>query len=177
MRGACALRPGLANVSHNIRVRSIVGRFLEHSRIFAFGNGGNTEVYLGSADWMPRNLHERVEVVFRLKDPALCQRVCSEILLPYFADTEKTRILSPSGEYRFERPRGSAKGRPFNVQEFFVEVAKNDRSLNGAWPSRLMARLRTSPVYEILSASWNPSSAAQPDPPDATSERVNPESS
>jgi polyphosphate kinase len=177
VRGACALRPGVANVSQNIRVRSIIGRFLEHSRIFAFGNGGNTEVYLGSADWMPRNLHERVEVVFRLKDPALCQRVCNEILLPYFADTEKTRILSPSGEYRFEPKRGMAKGRPFNVQEFFVEVAKNERSLNGASASRLMARLRTSPVYEILSASWNPSSAAQADEPDATSDHADPESS
>src|SRR5579862_1463891 len=177
VRGACALRPGVANVSQNIRVRSIIGRFLEHSRIFAFGNGGDTEVYLGSADWMPRNLHERVEVVFRLKDPALCQRVCNEILLPYFADTEKTRILSPSGEYRFEPKRGMAKGRPFNVQEFFIDVAKNERSLNGASASRLMARLRTSPVYEILSASWNPSSAAQADEPDATSDHADPESS
>src|ERR1700722_8986311 len=147
VRGACALRPGVPNVSHNIRVRSIIGRFLEHSRIFVFGNGGNTEVYLGSADWMPRNLYERVEVIFRLKDRTLCQRVCSEILLPYFADTEKTRILSSSGEYRFERPRGSANGRPFNVQEFFVEVAKGERTLNGSSSSRIMARLRASPVY------------------------------
>ena len=100
VRGACALRPGLKDISPTIRVRSIVGRFLEHSRIFAFGNGGDTEVYLGSADWMPRNLHERVEVIFRLKDPELCQQVCSDILLPYFADTEKTRILLPGGEYR-----------------------------------------------------------------------------
>ncbi len=97
VRGACALRPELRGVSSRIRVRSVVGRFLEHSRIFVFRNGGDTEVYLGSADWMPRNLHERVEVIFRLKDRALCQKVCSEILLPYFADTEKARFLTSSG--------------------------------------------------------------------------------
>ena len=76
VRGACALRPGVKGISEHIRVRSVVGRFLEHSRIFVFGNGGSSEVYLGSADWMPRNLYERVEVIFRLKGPTLCQRVC-----------------------------------------------------------------------------------------------------
>src|SRR5271163_108795 len=73
VRGACALRPGVRGVSSRIRVRSLVGRFLEHSRIYVFGNAGQTEVYLGSADWMPRNIYERVEVIFRLKDPDLCQ--------------------------------------------------------------------------------------------------------
>ena len=68
VRGQCTLVPGLRGVSSRIRVRSIVGRFLEHSRIFYFENGGNPEVYLGSADWMPRNLYERVEVLFRVKD-------------------------------------------------------------------------------------------------------------
>jgi polyphosphate kinase len=173
VRGACALRPGLASLSHNIRVRSVVGRFLEHSRIFAFGNGGNTEVYLGSADWMPRNLYERVEVIFRLKDPALCQKVCSEILLPYFADTEKTRILSSSGQYRYERARGSANGRPFNVQEFFVEATKNNPHLNGNSHSRLQAKLRASPVYQILAASWNPSPATQGDQADTVDPGAN----
>ncbi len=89
VRGGCALRPGVRGISSRIRVRSIVGRFLEHSRIFAFANGGKSEMYLASADWMPRNLYERVEVMFRLKDPALCQQVCTSVLAPYFAGTRK----------------------------------------------------------------------------------------
>ncbi len=74
------MRPSLKGLSHRIRVRSIVGRFLEHSRIFYFENGGNTDIYLGSADWMPRNLYERVEVMFPIKDPALRKRIFDEIL-------------------------------------------------------------------------------------------------
>lgn len=87
VRGQCALVPGLRGVSSRIHVRSIVGRFLEHSRIFYFENGGKPDVYLGSADWMPRNLYERVEVLFPLKDPQNCARVCNEILASYLADT------------------------------------------------------------------------------------------
>jgi polyphosphate kinase len=128
VRGACALRPGVRGVSSNIRVRSIVGRFLEHSRIFVFGNGGQPEVYLGSADWMPRNLYERVEVMFRLKDAALCRKVCGMILAPYLADTEKARFLQPDGVYtRSPRKRGARHpgGHHFNVQEFLVRAAEN----------------------------------------------------
>ena len=73
IRGACALRPNVRDVSHRIRVRSIVGRFLEHSRIFYFENGGEPDIYLGSADWMPRNLYERVEVMFPDQEPASAQ--------------------------------------------------------------------------------------------------------
>ena len=75
VRGACALRPGLRGISSRIRVRSMIGRFLEHSRVFVFGNGGKTEVYLGSADWMHRNIYERVEVMFHLRNPALSDQV------------------------------------------------------------------------------------------------------
>src|SRR5881409_858668 len=91
VRGMCALRPGVCGVSDNITVRSIVGRFLEHSRIFCFANGGQEEVYLGSADWMPRNLYERVEVMFPLKDAMLRDRVKHEILDCYLADKLKSR--------------------------------------------------------------------------------------
>jgi polyphosphate kinase len=102
----------------------VVGRFLEHSRVFAFGNGGNTEVYLGSADWMQRNLNERVEVMFRLKDPALCSQVFTQVISPYLADTEKTRILLPSGDYVRSRKAGefsaSRNGFRFNAQEFLI---------------------------------------------------------
>jgi polyphosphate kinase len=124
VRGACALRPGVRGVSSRIRVRSVIGRFLEHSRIFAFGNGGGTEVYLGSADWMQRNINERVEVMFRLKDPALCTRVFTQVISPYLADTEKTRFLLPSGDYVRGREAGllsvSRNGFRFNAQEFLI---------------------------------------------------------
>jgi polyphosphate kinase len=124
VRGACALRPGVRDVSSRIRVRSVVGRFLEHSRVFAFGNGGNTEVYLGSADWMQRNINERVEVMFRLKDPALCTQVFTQVISPYLADTEKTRFLLPSGDYVRGREvgllSGSRNGFRFNAQEFLI---------------------------------------------------------
>src|ERR1700719_3089879 len=128
VRGGCALRPGIRGVSSRIYVRSIVGRFLEHSRIFFFANGGKPEVYLGSADWMPRNLYERVEVMFRLKDPALCQQVCSMVLAPYLADTEKARILQPDGTYaRAHKARGASRsknGTRFSVQEFLMGLSE-----------------------------------------------------
>ncbi|HKF50940.1 MAG TPA: polyphosphate kinase 1 [Candidatus Acidoferrales bacterium] len=157
VRGACALRPGIRDISSRIRVRSIVGRFLEHSRIFVFANGGDTQVYLGSADWMPRNLYERVEVVFQLKNPSLCQKVCSEILLPYFADTQKARFLLPNGQYAFANQNGSrmsTNGTRFNVQEFFMTVAEGRENLDGFLPQPLVEKLRSSPVYDVLSAKW-----------------------
>jgi polyphosphate kinase len=121
VRGQCALVPGVRGLSSKIRVRSIVGRFLEHSRIYYFENGGKPELYLGSADWMPRNLYERVEVMFPLKDPQLCQRVCNEILSSYLADTRKARILNSDGTY--SRPRAVRNGHGFSVQEHFMRLA------------------------------------------------------
>jgi polyphosphate kinase len=100
VRGICCLRPGVPGVSDNIRVISIVGRFLEHSRIYFFGNGGRPKVYLGSADWMPRNLFRRVEVVFPVRDPNLRKRVTDEILPTYLADCVKARELGEDGVYR-----------------------------------------------------------------------------
>ena len=96
VRGACALKPGIRGLSNRIRVRSIVGRFLEHSRIFYFENGGEgeEEIYLGSADWMPRNLYERVEVLFPVRDPMLRYRVRHEILEAYLQDSAKARTLA-----------------------------------------------------------------------------------
>ena len=99
IRGLCILRPGVKGLSERIRVRSIVGRFLEHSRIFHFANGGNDEIYLGSADWMPRNLFERCEVVFPVRDPAALARIHDEILPAYLADTVKARLQQPDGTY------------------------------------------------------------------------------
>jgi polyphosphate kinase len=121
VRGQCALVPGVRGLSSRIRVRSIVGRFLEHSRIYYFENGGKPELYLGSADWMPRNLYERVEAMFPLKEPHLCQRVCNEILSSYLADTRKARILNSDGTY--SRPRAVRNGHGFSVQEHFMQLA------------------------------------------------------
>jgi polyphosphate kinase len=131
VRGICSLRPGIRGVSDHIRVRSIVGRFLEHSRIFYFENGGEPEVYIGSADWMPRNLHERVEVLFPLKSPLLRDRVVHEILAAYLADNMKARFLQKDGRYlrAWQSPHGRSKRPPkgaaaFNAQEFLLALAE-----------------------------------------------------
>jgi len=132
VRGMCALRPGVRGVSDRIRVRSIVGRLLEHSRIYSFANAGDEELYLGSADWMPRNLYERVEVVFPVLDPLLRQRVRQEILESYLGDTAKARILEPSGDYVRVGSRVNGKRRilpAFNSQEFLIGLAEGNKSL------------------------------------------------
>jgi polyphosphate kinase len=129
VRGICALRPGVRGVSNHIRVRSIVGRFLEHSRIYYFANGGQEEVYMGSADWMPRNLYERVEVIFPIKDALLRERVRQEILEASLADNAKTRLLQKDGAYlrpwqiqgKHKPPTGNAV---FNAQEFLIGLAE-----------------------------------------------------
>jgi polyphosphate kinase len=123
IRGMCALRPGLKGVSERIRVRSIVGRFLEHSRIFSFANGGNEEIYCGSADWMPRNLIERCEVVFPVQDAALAKRLREEILGAYLADNVKARVLQPSGEYLRAGAVNSSSRPSFSAQDFLMSVA------------------------------------------------------
>src|SRR5262249_34674770 len=129
--------------------------------IFVFGNGGDTEVYLGSADWMPRNLYERVEVIFRLKDPLLCRKVCSEILLPYFADNEKARFLLANGQYVRRRPgvRVPTNGTHFNVQDFFSDVAEDTEGLGGTLAPTVLERLQKLPVYDVLANGLNPPSA------------------
>ncbi len=99
VRGMCVLRPGVPGVSETIRVRSIVGRFLEHSRMFVFTNGGDREVYMGSADWMGRNLDRRVETVVPVLDPVLRDVICDDILSVSLADNVKARILRPDGGY------------------------------------------------------------------------------
>jgi polyphosphate kinase len=110
VRGICCLRPGMAGLSENIHVRSIVGRFLEHSRIFAFENGGEPDVWLGSADWMPRNFFGRVEVVFPVLTTALRARVLDEILGTYLRDTLQARVLQADGTWVRLRPPGAVDG-------------------------------------------------------------------
>ena len=99
IRGICCLRPGIPGVSDRIRVTSIVGRFLEHSRIISFENGGVPEVYIGSADWMPRNLRRRVEVLVPVEDAALAERIRSQVLSACLVDSQKSWRLLPDGSH------------------------------------------------------------------------------
>jgi polyphosphate kinase len=150
VRGMCALRPGVRGVSGRIRVRSVVGRFLEHSRIFYFANGGEEEVYLGSADWMPRNLYERVETMFPLRDAWLRQRVKHEILDAYLADNWKSRLLQKDGSYiRVWQAQGKRKPplatSAFNAQEFLIALAEGKQSLE-AIPTIPARRVRRTTI-------------------------------
>jgi polyphosphate kinase len=105
VRGVCALKPGIEGVSQNIRVRSVVGRFLEHSRVFFFQSGGAEDVYLASADWMDRNFFRRIELCFPVLDPALKRRVIREGLLPYLEDNCQAWEMRPDGSYEPLKPR------------------------------------------------------------------------
>jgi polyphosphate kinase len=117
VRGICALRPGVKGLSENIRVRSIVGRFLEHSRVYYFANGSDEVVYIGSADWMQRNLDRRVEVAIPVLNEALRSYLCDTLLGNYLKDNTKARILKPDGTYRRLVP-GNAPA--FDSQMAFV---------------------------------------------------------
>ena len=121
VRGICCLRPGIKGVSENIRVTSIVGRFLEHSRIYYFRNGGQEEIYLGSADLMPRNLNRRVEVVFPVQDQKLIRHLRDEVLGTYMADTVKARHMQSNGTYTRTSSRGNQEAA--NSQQWFIERA------------------------------------------------------
>lgn len=129
VRGICCLRPGLKGISENIRVTSVVGRFLEHTRIYYFANGGQPEIYMGSADLMPRNLDRRVETVFPVEDAALKARLFDEILRISMMDNVKARELQPDGTYKCLRP---AKGEPaIDSQAWFLERARASYSASG----------------------------------------------
>ena len=122
VRGACALRPGVKGISDRIRVRSIVGRFLEHHRIWYFENDGKEDVYLTSADWMGRNLFRRIEVSFPILDPDLKARVIAEGLKPYLADTHDAWELGEDACYQRAKPRGRAQTRSAQ-QELLEQLA------------------------------------------------------
>jgi polyphosphate kinase len=156
VRGQCALVPGLRGISTRIRVRSIVGRFLEHSRIFYFENGGEPEIYLGSADWMQRNLYQRVEVLFPLKDPELRSRIASEILPIYLADTRNARLLGPDG--KFSRPRAGRNGHGISAQQQLMRIAER--------PDSRFARARkTTRSHGEAGPAFSAGSAAPDEPP------------
>ncbi len=124
VRGMCAIRVGIPAISENIEVRSIVGRFLEHSRIFRFENGGDPKIYLGSADWMPRNLFKRVETVFPVIQKRMLEHL-EEILDWFWKDNVKAKVMQPDGSYL---PRMTVEGElPFDAQAEFLAEAQNRR--------------------------------------------------
>ena len=142
VRGMCALRVGIPGVSENIEVLSIVGRFLEHSRIYHFTNGGDPEIYLGSADWMPRNLFRRVETIFPVRSPGMRDHL-QEILDWFLRDNVKAQVMKTDGTYHFrERHFDEAK---FDAQAEFLSDSQNRRKArlahtdSGGFPSTLAA--------------------------------------
>jgi polyphosphate kinase len=116
-RGICSLRPGLPGISENIRVRSIVGRFLEHSRMYWFHNAGQEDLYIGSADLMERNLDRRVEALVPVRDQEILEHLRDVVLNSYVRDTERAFVLDSAG--RYERP--TAGSGEFNAQQFLLQ--------------------------------------------------------
>jgi polyphosphate kinase len=145
VRGMCALRPGVPGLSDNIRVRSIIGRFLEHSRIFWFANGGAEEIFCGSADWMARNLHERCEVVFPIYDPSAKHRLRHEIIESYLRDTLKARLMRPDGTY-VHAPKTTTA---LSAQDWLMELSRNpDKQLS---PTKPAPEPESTPAEEVAS--------------------------
>ena len=127
IRGVCCLRPSVSGVSENIEVRSLVGRFLEHSRIIRFENGGSPEIYLGSADWMPRNLFRRVETGFPIRNPRVQEHI-QEIIDWFWRDNMKARIMDENGLYHLR----TVEGEPFDAQAEFLAEAQRRRKAKPA---------------------------------------------
>lgn len=160
VRGICCLRPGIKGVSENIEVASIVGRFLEHSRIFIFGKHEEKKVYLSSADWMPRNLDRRVETLFPIEAPELNNRVVKEVWNTCWAGNVKRRVLQSDGTYRRTRPEEGAE--LVNAQEKLLEIEAGIRqeSERGVTPEMLVtasnpptAQANTTPIRPAMPAA------------------------
>lgn len=126
VRGVCALRPGVPGLSENIRVRSVIGRFLEHTRVFYFHNDGAEQLYLSSADWMGRNFFGRVEVCFPILDAVLRQRVIDEGLKPYLEDNTRAWVMGEDGHYTCQIP---ARGKPAGAQDHLLDSLAHKTSV------------------------------------------------
>jgi len=121
-RGICCLRPGIPGISENIRVISILDRFLEHSRIYYFHNGGSPEIYSGSADWMPRNFKRRAEILYPIENTELKARIINEILMTYLNDNVKARLMQPDGSYVRVKPKDG--GKEVRSQSALIGIAR-----------------------------------------------------
>ncbi len=122
IRSICCLRPGLPGLSENIRVRSIVGRFLEHTRVYYFSNNGDARIYCSSADWMDRNLFNRVEACFPIEDPVLKKRIYQQGLVNYLKDNQQAWLLQGDGTWvRAQLAEGEE---PHNAQQTLLEIFK-----------------------------------------------------
>jgi polyphosphate kinase len=123
VRGICCLRPGVPGVSENIRVTSILDRFLEHSRIYYFHNGGDPEIYSGSADYMPRNFFKRAEIIYPIENIDLKTRIINEILMTYLNDNFKARLMQPDGSYVRLKPKDGQQ--PLRSQSALIAIARS----------------------------------------------------
>ncbi len=151
VRGICCLRPGVPGLSENITVRSVVGRFLEHTRIYYFENACDPDVFVGSADWLPRNLFRRIETVFPVVDGILRERIISEVLATTWADTVKAWELLPNGRYR--RVERAARQRECNSQAEFLRLAMGVSPRRGAKAKTKYPRVQLAPSPFKQSAS------------------------
>jgi polyphosphate kinase len=133
VRGICCLRPAVPELSENIRVVSVVGRFLEHSRVYYFENGGDFTLYLSSADWMPRNLIRRVEVAFPIEDPALRKKIVNEVLPAFLRDRVKARQLQPDGTYVRLHPQ---EGEAASQAQLFFRQSSRARAKSAVEPKK-----------------------------------------
>jgi len=156
VRGICCLRPKMAGLSENIRVISIVGRFLEHSRIFYFENAGQPRVFLSSADWMPRNFFRRIELSFPVENLTLRDQIINEVLPSFLHDRVKARELQPDGTYRRLKPEGTEPRA--QAQWHFREVSRERaRKMTGS-----RKKLRADKLTPITVAT-DPSITANPE--------------
>ena len=145
VRGICALRPKIPELSENIRVISIVGRFLEHSRIYYFANDGKPDLYLASADWMPRNFYRRVEIAFPIESPPLRDEVIKEILPRFLTDYVKARELQPDGSYvRLKSEDGAPRSQ---AQLQFRQHSR--RQAKKLAEKQRAAKMRLSPIRKL----------------------------
>jgi len=155
VRGICCLRPKIPDLSENIRVISIVGRFLEHSRIFHFENAGQPKVFLSSADWMPRNFYRRIELAFPVENPTLRDQIINEVLPSFLNDRVKARELQPNGTYRRLKPEGSEPRA--QAQWHFREVSRErTKKMTGS-----KKKLRADKLIPIMVASDKPAAPAE----------------
>jgi len=146
VRGICCLRPGVEGISENITVRSIVGRFLEHSRIFYFENGGTPKVFVGSADWMPRNFFRRIEVVFPVEDPTLRDRIINQILAAQLADNVKASLLASDGSYRRSAVKKDEEARSSQAEFMAMALGEAKARRTGRPAKRAYTKIKVAPV-------------------------------